>query len=66
MAPWGAPAPFSAGAVVQPSTVVTWRRDVNSSSTKQIQSRVGPLLPVLTGGRHDTPDRMRWVGQKRE
>ena len=27
IAPWGAPAPISAGADVQPSTAVIWRRD---------------------------------------
>ena len=45
MAPWGTPAPISAGADVQPSTVVIWRRDVKKVF---IQANAEPHIPAAS------------------
>ena len=68
MAPSGVhtPAPISAGADVTTFNGGFGDVMLRSSSSKQMLNRVSPLLPVLTGGRHATPDRMPSEGQRRE
>ena len=67
MAPRGTPAKIFAGADVQPSAVVIWRFDRKKLFIQaNDEQRLSSLLPVLTGGRLATPDRMTSVGQKRE